>query len=143
MSIMLNVGDAEHIELALVQRQLRLAKTQSLWRWHLFYGLFSGVDLLLTMLSFCIGGIEMNPIANWLFDQFGASSLITYKAMMVVLIFIQLSYIGKYKLVWAKRIYTFGIGTLVVVSTLSLCQIFWFVYEYSWGIFVNAIRYAF
>ena len=143
MSIMLNVGDAEHVELALIHRHIHTAKNQSLWRHHLIYWLFSGIDLLLTMLSFCIGGIEMNPIANWFFDQYGMTSLIVYKAMMVVLIFIQLAYIGKHKLAWAKRIYTFGISTLLVASTLSLCQILWFIHQFGWQTFCDAIRFAF
>ena len=67
MSILLNAGTGERIELALLHKQLQAAKPQTLLRWHLLYGLFSGIDLLLTVISFRIGGVELNPIANWFF----------------------------------------------------------------------------
>ena len=143
MSIQLNAGTGERIELALLHKDIRADKPQSLLQWHLIYGLFSAIDLMLTVISFRIGGVEMNPIANWFFGQYGVSSLITYKAIMVVLIAIQLACIGRHKLQWAKRIYAFGIATLVVASTFSLCQVLWFIHQYSWGIFCDAIRYAF
>lgn len=143
MSILLNTGLGERIELAMLHRQVQATKPQTLLRWHLSYALFSCIDLLLTILSFRIGGVEMNPIANWFFGHYGVSSLIAYKAFMVVFIAIQLGCIGRHKLQWAKRIYTFGIITLLVASTLSLCQIVWFIHQYGWHIFYSAIRYAF
>jgi hypothetical protein len=143
MSIILDTGSGDRIELALAHRQTLLERKQSLLRWHMAYWLFSAIDLLLTIASFRIGGIEMNPIASWFYSQFGISSLITYKVMMVVVIALQLAYIGKHKLHWARRIYSFGIATLCVASTMSLCQVIWFIHQYGWDIFVSSFRYAF
>ena len=142
MSIFLDTGPEGRIELALVQRSLLLDKKPSILRWHMAYWVFSAIDLFLTIASFRIGGLEMNPIANWFYMQFGISALVVYKVMMVILITMQIGYIGKYKPLWAKRIYTFGIATLVLASTLSLCQTIWFIYEYGWSTFKSAIQFA-
>lgn len=142
MSIMMDTGSGGRMEMALFRHQAFACQKQSILFWHVTYWLLSAIDLFLTIASFRIGGLEMNPIADWFYAHFGIGALVTYKVIMVILITMEIAYIGKHKPQWAKRIYMFGFSTLIIASSLSLSQIIWFIHEFSWDIFLAAFRYA-
>lgn len=84
----------------------------------LAYVLFSLFDWLTTVFSLDAGGVEGNPIAASVFSMFGNPGLLTFKALVVVLIIAILILIPRR--IMSMRVATWIAAAFAIVSAVTV-----------------------
>ena len=64
----------------------------NLYLWLVF---LSALDVILTRVILFFGGIEVNPLANWIINTFGVPGMSVFKFSVVVFVILTCEYIGR------------------------------------------------
>lgn len=78
-------------------------------RWYAWFLVASALDIIMTAMVLSLGGIEMNPVADFVITQFGMHGAMAYKFSLVILVILLCEIIGRHNNRWGRSVAQFAV----------------------------------
>jgi hypothetical protein len=82
--------------------------------------LFSALDVFMTFVILSLGGLEANPVADWILQRFGIAGMTVFKFVLITVVILICEYVGRRDREAARRLTVYGLALTMMPVVFAL-----------------------